>query len=72
MLIPILRTIQGRSNLYIKNSRELKEITKDWRIERNQILVSYDVKNLYPSIPQWLTTLRKYFTAEVDRGGGSR
>ena len=50
-LIPILRTIQGRSGLYVKNARELKEKIKNWRIERNEILVSYDVKNLYPSIP---------------------
>ena len=50
-LSPILRTIQGRSGLYIKNSRDLKEIVKEWRIERNETLVSYDVKNLYPSIP---------------------
>ena len=50
-LIPILRTIQGRSGLYVKNSRELKEKIKDWRVERNEILVSYDVKSLCPSIP---------------------
>ena len=50
-LIPILRTIQGRSGLFVKNSRELKEKVKSWRVERNEILVSYDVKNLYPSIP---------------------
>ena len=50
-LIPILRTIQGRSGLYVKNSRELKEKVKDWHVDRNEILVSYDVKNLYPSIP---------------------
>ena len=30
-LIPILRTIQGRSGLYVKNSRELKEKVKKWR-----------------------------------------
>ena len=50
-LIPILRTVQGRSGLYIKNSRELKEKVKNWRVERNEVLVSYDVKNLYPSVP---------------------
>ena len=50
-LIPILRTIQGRSGLFGKNSRELKEKIKSWRVDRNEILVSYDVKNLYPSIP---------------------
>ena len=50
-LIPVLRTIQGRSGLYVKNSRELKEKVKSWRIDKNEVLVSYDVKNLYPSIP---------------------
>ena len=35
----------------MKNARELKEKIKDWRIERNEILVSYDVEKLYPSIP---------------------
>ena len=53
-LIPILlklRTVQGRSGLYAKNSRELKEKIKNWRVERNEILVSYDVKNFCPSIP---------------------
>ncbi|CAB4032069.1 Hypothetical predicted protein, partial [Paramuricea clavata] len=39
-VIPILRTIQGRSRLYLKNSRELKEKVKNWRVERNEILVS--------------------------------
>jgi hypothetical protein len=29
----------------------LKEKVKNWRVERNEILVSYDVKNLYQSIP---------------------
>ena len=33
-LVPILRTIQGRSGLYVKNSRELKEKIKNWRVER--------------------------------------
>ena len=53
-LIPILlklRTVQGRSGLYAKNSRELKEKSKNWRVERSEILFSYDVKNLCPSIP---------------------
>ena len=29
----------------------MKEIVKDWTIEENEILVSYDVEKLYPSIP---------------------
>ena len=50
-LVPILRSLQGRSGHYIKNSRELKEKIKTWSIQRDEILVSYDVEKLYPSIP---------------------
>ena len=50
-LVPILRSLQGRSGHYIKNSRQLKEIVKTWTIQREEILVSYDVEKLYPSIP---------------------
>ena len=50
-LVPILRSLQGRSGHYIKNGRQLKEIVKDWSIQRGEILVSYDVEKLYPSIP---------------------
>ena len=50
-LVPILRTLQGRSGHYIKNSRELKDEIKEWSIQRDEILVSYDVEKLYPSIP---------------------
>ena len=50
-LVPILRTLQGRSGHYIENSRELKEKVKNWTIQRDEILVSYDVEKLYPSIP---------------------
>ena len=50
-LVPILRTLQGRSGHYIKNSRQLKDIISKWTIQRDEILVSYDVEKLYPSIP---------------------
>ena len=50
-LVPILRKLQGRSGHYIKNSKELKEKVKNWTIQRDEILVSYDVEKLYPSIP---------------------
>ena len=50
-LVPILRSLQGRSGHYVKNSRELKDIVKGWTIQRDEILVSYDVEKLYPSIP---------------------
>ena len=50
-LVPILRSLQGRSGHYIKNGRQLKEIIKEWTVQRDEILVSYDVEQLYPSIP---------------------
>ena len=50
-LVPILRSLQGRSGHYVKNSRELKARIKDWTVKRDEILVSYDVEKLYPSIP---------------------
>ena len=50
-LVPILRTLQGRSGHFIKNSKELKEMVTNWTINRDEILVSYDVEKLYPSIP---------------------
>ena len=50
-LLPILRSLQGRSGHYVKNSRELKEKVKEWTIKRDEILVSYNVEKLYPSIP---------------------
>ena len=50
-LVPILRSLQGRTKHYIKNSSELKEQLKNWSIQRDEILVSYDVEKLYPSIP---------------------
>ena len=34
----------------MKNSRELREKVKDWRLEEDEILVSYDVINLYPPV----------------------
>ena len=50
-LVRVLRSLQGRSGHYIKNSRQLKDIVKSWSIQRDEILVSYDVEKLYPSIP---------------------
>ena len=35
----------------MKNSRQLKEQLKEWTVQRDEILTSYDVEALYPSIP---------------------
>ena len=50
-LVPILRSLQGRSGHYIKNGHQLKDIVRNWTVQRDEILVSYDVEKLYPSIP---------------------
>ena len=50
-LVPILKSLQGRTKHYIKNSQQLKDELKNWTIKRDEILVSYDVEKLYPSIP---------------------
>ena len=50
-LVPILRSLQGRTKHFVKNSSQLKERLKDWTVQRDEILVSYDVEKLYPSIP---------------------
>ena len=50
-LVPILRSLQGRTDHYVKNSRQMKEQLKEWTIKRDEVLASYDVEALYPLIP---------------------
>ena len=50
-LAPILCSLQGRIKHYIKNSSQLKEELKNWSVQLDETLVSYDVETLYPSIP---------------------
>jgi hypothetical protein len=49
-LVPILKRLQGRTGLFVKNSRELKERVERWDT-KGKVLVSYDVVSMYPSIP---------------------
>ena len=42
--------LQGRIGHYVYNSCQLK-VLKEWTIQRDEILVSYDVEKLYPSTP---------------------
>ena len=55
-LSPIFRSLQGRTKHYIKNSIEVKEKLKNWSIQRDEILVGYDVEKLSidpdPKIPE--------------------
>ena len=49
-LAPILRNLQGRPRHYIINSRNLKEELKSWTVQRDEYMVSFDMKASYPSI----------------------
>ena len=47
----IIKQYVGKSEYYVKNSAHFAEMTKDLRVEEDEILVSYDVTTLYPSVP---------------------
>jgi Reverse transcriptase (RNA-dependent DNA polymerase) len=66
-LVEELRTIEPPPGLDIKNSIEFTESLKEFEIEEDELLVSFDVTSLYPSIPidiavknmeEWLVTKR--------------
>ena len=48
----IIKTYVGDSPYYVKNSAHFVESIKDLKVEEDEILVSFDVTALYPSIPQ--------------------
>ena len=49
-LVPVLRSLQGRSGHFIKNIIELIEKARGWSVQPDEILVSHDVEKLYPCI----------------------
>ena len=48
----IIQKYTGKTEHYIKNSTDFAEKIKDLKVEDDEILVSYDVTALYPSVPQ--------------------
>ena len=48
----ILKKYVGKTEYYVKNSAHFVESIKDMKVEDDEILVSYDVTALYPSVPQ--------------------
>lgn len=50
-LCTLLQKLLGRSGTRVKNSRDLKSKMRNWIVMDTEILVSYDVEALYPSIP---------------------
>ena len=48
----VLQKYTGKSPYFVKDSAHFAEMIKDLRVEDDEILVSYDVTALYPSVPQ--------------------
>ena len=50
-LVKIIQPTLSKSPVVVKNAKEFVEEAKTWKIEPNEIQVSYDVVALYPSVP---------------------
>ena len=48
----IIQKYTGKSPYYVKDSAHFAEMIKDLTVEEDEVLVSYDVTALYPSVPQ--------------------
>ena len=47
----LIQPTLNKNKVQLKNSTSFKEEAENWGIENDEIQVSYDVVNLYPSIP---------------------
>ena len=50
-IVALIQLTLNKSNNKIKNSTSFVQEAKDWKIEPTEIQASYDVVNLYPSVP---------------------
>ena len=50
-LVDIIQPTLNKNHHKVKNSRSFVSQAQTWKIEPDEIQVSYDVTNLYPSIP---------------------
>ena len=50
-LVDIIKPTLNKSQHKVKNSKSFVSQAQTWKIEPDEIQVSYDVTNLYPSIP---------------------
>ena len=48
----IIQQYTGQTPYYVKNSAHFVSMIKDLKVEDDELLVSYDIKALYPSVPQ--------------------
>ena len=50
-LVKIIQPTLNKNKTRLKNSYTFVETSKTWSIENEEVQVSYDVVNLYPSVP---------------------
>ena len=50
-LVKIIQPTLNKNNTRLKNSYTFAATSKTWEIDRDEVQVSYDVVNLYPSVP---------------------
>ena len=48
----IIKVYAGKNEFSVRNSKHFVEMIKDIVVEEEETLVSYDIKALYPSVPQ--------------------
>ncbi|XP_066926268.1 uncharacterized protein [Clytia hemisphaerica] len=50
-LVKIIQPTLNKNNTRLKNSYTFAELTRSWDVDPDEIQVSYDVVNLYPTVP---------------------
>lgn len=50
-LLPIISPLCGNSETFVKNSTNFVSIVKMLKLTENDLMVSFDVVNLFPSVP---------------------
>lgn len=51
MLAKILTRMTGHTNSFIKNSAHFVEELRNWRLDQDDLMVSFDVKSLFTNVP---------------------
>ena len=49
-LVNLIQPVLNKNKTRLKNSSSFVKEAKDWQISRDEVQVSYDVVNLYPSV----------------------
>ena len=50
-LVKIIQPTLNTNETRLRNSQKFVDLSKDWQIDEDEVQVSYDVVNLYPSVP---------------------